>query len=223
MIHSLIYSHTDPMRKIEILLNKEGNIKEEWLLIDWRSSEAFAKKHVQRALNIPFGPAFMQWASLLVTKKLKVVLVGEDKEIEQKVIKAWHLARGAETLHTLLLNKESFLILPSNCCPFISIKEVKEKIEENCKSFTLLDIRSKEEWKEGHIQQATSLPLNDKSVDELNKQLDLLPKEHVIAVICRSGYRSSIGASLLKKLGFPLVYNVQGGMQQWIDQDLPLV
>ena len=41
------------------------------------------------------------------------------------------------------------------------------------------------------------------------------------AVICASGYRSSIGASVLERLGFTELYNVTGGTQAWLVSGLP--
>jgi len=40
-------------------------------------------------------------------------------------------------------------------------------------------------------------------------------------VICQSGYRSSLGASILENAGFQNVYNVTGGTSAWTEADLP--
>jgi 3-mercaptopyruvate sulfurtransferase SseA len=43
-----------------------------------------------------------------------------------------------------------------------------------------------------------------------------------VAVLCGSGYRSSIGASLLQQRGFREVWNVLGGMTAWREAGLPI-
>ena len=43
-----------------------------------------------------------------------------------------------------------------------------------------------------------------------------------VAVHCKSGYRSSIGTSLLKRAGFPEVMNVIGGFDAWRACDFPV-
>jgi hydroxyacylglutathione hydrolase len=48
-----------------------------------------------------------------------------------------------------------------------------------------------------------------------------LPREAPLAIICGSGYRSSIAASLLQVAGFPRVQNVMGGMGAYLETRLP--
>lgn len=66
----------------------------------------------------------------------------------------------------------------------------------------LLDVRTKEEYKQGHINNSINIPL-----DSLNSNLSKLDKDTVIIAVCQSGMRSSSAVSLLKKSGFGEVYN----------------
>lgn len=66
----------------------------------------------------------------------------------------------------------------------------------------LLDVRTKEEYKQGHINNSINIPL-----DSLNSSLSKLEKDAVIIAVCQSGMRSSNAVSLLKKSGFSEVYN----------------
>ena len=72
---------------------------------------------------------------------------------------------------------------------------------------TVLDVRTAPEWEKHHIEGARHLPLPD-----LPKQIATLDKDAALAVICGSGYRSSIAASMLQAAGFSRVQNVTGGM-----------
>jgi hydroxyacylglutathione hydrolase len=82
----------------------------------------------------------------------------------------------------------------------------------------LLDVRRQPEWQAGHIEAATWLPL-----DNLKNSLPEIDRETPIAVVCRSGYRSLIAASLLKRAGFENVTNVAGGFVAWEKAQLPVV
>lgn len=66
----------------------------------------------------------------------------------------------------------------------------------------LLDVRTKDEYKQGHINSSINIPL-----DGLNSNLSKLDKDAVIIAVCQSGMRSSSAVSLLKKSGFGEVYN----------------
>ncbi len=92
----------------------------------------------------------------------------------------------------------------------ITVDEAKELIESG-KAF-LLDVRTPAEYKEVHIKGAYLIPLN-----ELEDRLDELPKDKPILVYCRTGHRSIIAAEILVKNGFSQVYNMKGGIYEWIE------
>jgi rhodanese-related sulfurtransferase len=80
----------------------------------------------------------------------------------------------------------------------------------------LLDVRTAGEYEAEHIDGALHLPL-----PSLLRRLMELPRESPLAVICGSGYRSSIAASLLRAAGFSRVQNVMGGMGAYLETQLP--
>jgi rhodanese-related sulfurtransferase len=74
-----------------------------------------------------------------------------------------------------------------------------------------VDVRRSGEHVAGHARGSINLPL-----DRLAKEVDRLDPEKPTYVICQSGYRSSIGTSILENAGFRSVYNVAGGTAAWI-------
>ena len=76
----------------------------------------------------------------------------------------------------------------------------------------MLDVRTPNEWKNKHIDGATHVPLST-----FAKQVPALPKDRKIAVICGSGYRSSIAGSILQARGYESVQNVTGGMEAYVE------
>jgi rhodanese-related sulfurtransferase len=84
----------------------------------------------------------------------------------------------------------------------------------------LLDVREPYEYQEAHVPGSVLVPLGQlKSRLQEIRALGSKP----VAIICRSGRRSSIAAELLAQAGWTNVYNVQGGMIAWENAALPVV
>ena len=92
----------------------------------------------------------------------------------------------------------------------ISYEELQAKMAKKDK-FVLLDVRTPEEFAEGHIAGAVLLPYDQ--VEQ--KAAGMLPeKEKPIIVYCRSGRRSAIAADALRGLGYKDVKDF-GGISRW--------
>jgi len=72
---------------------------------------------------------------------------------------------------------------------------------------TVIDVRSKAEYQQGHIRGSVNIPLNN-----LSNHISKLNKEKPVITCCASGMRSATAKSLLKSNGFRLVYNGGGWM-----------
>ncbi|MFN5208515.1 MAG: rhodanese-like domain-containing protein [Bacteroidota bacterium] len=83
----------------------------------------------------------------------------------------------------------------------------------------LLDVRSPEEYAEGHLKNARNINWNDDGFKNTCKQLD---KKKTVFVYCLKGGRSASAADYLRKSGFTNVYELQGGIEAWEKEKLPL-
>lgn len=92
----------------------------------------------------------------------------------------------------------------------ISAKEAKDMMEKG-EYGVILDVRTLEEYKEGHIEGSTLLP--DNEIKE-KAEITLYDKEEVILVYCRSGRRSEAAAKELIEMGYTNVYDF-GGITSW--------
>ncbi len=103
----------------------------------------------------------------------------------------------------------------------ISPEKAHTLIQEhkNDPNFVILDIRTPQEFESGHIAGAINI---DFYAPDFPQQLDKLDKNKVYVVYCRSGNRSSKTIPLMKKLGFKMVYEIQGGIKNWAARGLPL-
>lgn len=79
------------------------------------------------------------------------------------------------------------------------------------KSIKLIDVRTPQEFKEGHIAQSVNLPMD---VLESKLAKSLPDKDAKIFVVCYSGSRASTAVSSMKKLGYTHVFNI-GGVATW--------
>jgi rhodanese-related sulfurtransferase len=75
---------------------------------------------------------------------------------------------------------------------------------------TLVDCRELYEWVAGHVDGAVHIPVNA----IMSGAGSDLPTDKPVAVICRTGNRSELGAMMLQARGYE-AYNVAGGMEAW--------
>lgn len=82
-------------------------------------------------------------------------------------------------------------------------------ILKNDKEAILLDVRSPQEYKEGHLEGSINIPLYDLSKKSENT---IKNKECTIIVYCQSGNRSKKAIDILSNKGYENLYNIKGGL-----------
>lgn len=85
-----------------------------------------------------------------------------------------------------------------------------EVLDSRSADAVLLDVREPEEYDEGHIPGAVSLPQADLAV-----RMDEIPRDRPVYLVCQSGSRSMRAAQFLKQMGYVDVQNVRGGTTAW--------
>ncbi len=92
----------------------------------------------------------------------------------------------------------------------ITPEEAKDRLDNEV-DIVLLDVRTREEYEEGHIEGAILIPL-DVLKDEVS---DIIKdKDTMVFVYCRRGNRSNTAAGILSDLGYLNVYDM-GGIIDW--------
>ena len=99
----------------------------------------------------------------------------------------------------------------------LTVKEYAKAIEDT--AIVRLDVRTAEEFAEGHI--AKTLNIDVLKNDFESKAVAMLPKNHIIAVNCRSGKRSKNAARILVKNGFKVI-ELDGGYNDWVKNRMPV-
>lgn len=92
----------------------------------------------------------------------------------------------------------------------ISQTEFKKGIQN--KDAQLIDVRSPEEFKSGHIKNAKNIDYNGAN---FKTQMAKLDKTKPVYVYCAAGGRSAKAAKVLTELGFKKVYDLKGGYGSW--------
>jgi hydroxyacylglutathione hydrolase len=188
------------------------------VVLDTRPPAQFGTGHVPASVHIGLSGQFASWAGALLPAGSSIVLVTED---EGQVGEArTRLARvGIESVTGFLGGGVAAWDAsgrPLGRTEQIGVDELSSRIAEG-KAGQVLDVRRPPEWRAGHIASAVHIPL-DKLASRAGKELD---RGRPVHIICASGYRSSIAASLLEQLGFARPTNVVGGMTAWLAAELP--
>lgn len=106
--------------------------------------------------------------------------------------------------------------MPAQRVPAIGVTELRQRLNANPKPF-LLDVREPWEYAQGHVAEATLIPLG-----ELEQRVGEVPRDQPVLVICHSGQRSHAAAGYLLHLGYRDVTNIDGGTGAWIERGYPV-
>ena len=99
----------------------------------------------------------------------------------------------------------------------VSAKEFETEIKTD--TTQLLDVRTPQEYAEGHIDGALNINVQSDDFKELAQRE--LSKDSTVLVYCRSGRRSLDAAEILTNLGYKVV-NLKGGIIEWKEDGLPV-
>ncbi|UKS56439.1 rhodanese-like domain-containing protein [Exiguobacterium acetylicum] len=100
------------------------------------------------------------------------------------------------------------MFAPTKGVKQVSTTELKPLLNDRKRFY--LDVRTPAEFKGNHIKGFKNIPLQT-----LNSQLNQIPKDKEVLVICQSGMRSKQAIKVLKKAGYTDVTEVRGGMNAW--------
>jgi hydroxyacylglutathione hydrolase len=193
---------------------------EGYVVVDLRDQLGFGAGHIPGAFGVGAGTNLSTWASWVVPYDRPLLLVarneGEARDAVRSLVRvglddvrgylqggidAW-IAAGLPLAQTTQWS-------PATLASRLSSPD----------GLHVLDVRSDTEWAEGHVPNARHIMGGDlpHRVDELRGL------GGTIAVMCGSGYRSTVAASVLERAGITNIVNVTGGMHAWKEARLPTV
>lgn len=185
------------------------------VVLDTRQPEAFAGGHVPGAVNVGLGSSFPTWAGTALPEGARTILVIDD---ESRLMEAvWGLLRIGYPRPVGYLRGGMFEWRtsgqPVEGLATASVQDVADRLRE----LHVLDVRQPDEWAAGHAPDAQFI-----TGAELPERIDEVPRDRTVLVVCGSGYRSGVIASLLLRDGREHVVNLLGGMTAWEAAGLPV-
>ncbi|WP_263352687.1 MBL fold metallo-hydrolase [Acidicapsa acidisoli] len=188
------------------------------VVVDTRPVTQFAAAHVPGSIHIALTGQYASWAARILGLGTTLILVGED--LEQVRESQLRLARvGIETVVGYLEDGIAGWVRSGNTLdsiPQVAAKDLEELLQQMPEQITVLDVRESAEAETGSIESPIHIPLG-----KLLSRTEKLDPEKLVVVYCRSGYRSSIATSLLRRVGFRKIANLIGGFDAWKAAGLP--
>lgn len=169
-------------------------------IIDTRSRDAFASRHLPNSLLATLNKSFNTVAGSFLTEEETIYLVVEEHQVREAVV----------DLIRIGLDNIAGFITPTDLQMYADQGEELSKIEvgtfetisekKDDQQYEVLDVRKASEYDEGHVEGALNF-----AHTRLLENLDKLPKDKTLLVHCQSGGRSSVSSALLAKHGYDVV------------------
>ena len=98
----------------------------------------------------------------------------------------------------------------------ISVAEAAEMHDD--KDVAFIDVRRPDEYAEGHIKNATFMP-----VDDVLARIEELPTDKKLLFICAAGVRSGLACEMAAAMGIDTekLYNIEDGTPSWLEGGYP--
>ncbi|MEQ6899943.1 rhodanese-like domain-containing protein [Nocardioides sp. YIM 152588] len=179
------------------------------VVIDARENTAFAAGHLAGAINVPVDGRMAETVGMVTDPDAKIVLMaadGEEGEAATRLVRiGFDGAIGyLDDVEGYLLSHESQVRRASRLTPDQLVRAQNEGPVQ------VVDIRGPGEIEAGMIAGALTIPLA-----ELRNRAGELDPHAPTVLYCAGGWRSSVGASLLRSEGFDDVSDILGGYSAW--------
>lgn len=201
-VDEVIKRSTKPLsvKEFEIIANETDA-----LILDVRHQTEFIKGFIPKSIFIGVDGSFAPWVGALIKDTTQPILLVCENGREEEVIT--RLSRvGFDNVIGYLNGSFNSWIKENKEIDTLNSVSVDVLEQEINKNAIVFDVRKPGEYKSGHIEIATSTPL-----DFLNTHITEFPKKDNFYIHCAGGYRSVIASSILKARGFHNVIDVAEG------------
>ena len=191
------------------------------LVVDVRTELEFDEAHVPGAVSATaLRAGFGSKLAWLAPPDGEVLIVGRDDE---EALRATALAAAVGVGGTLGYLDGGMTAwrqhgLEVQATARLPVPELHERWAADRDAIQVLDVRERGEWEAGHVPGSIHVPYHD-----LGAVPDGLDWNRPVAVICASGQRAAVGASLLQRHGMrDVVQVVDGGVPLWSRRGWPI-
>lgn len=205
-------------KALDISSFKEMMNQDDVMVLDVRDKTDFVKGFIPGSIFIGLDGSFAPWVGALVKDiNQKILLVcpeGKETETVMRLARVGydnaigHLKGGIETWI-----EASY---PIDRIETIDASDFVKVFMDNG-DVKVLDVRRPGEYASSHIANAQSFPL-----DFIHDNVDQLDNKSKVFMHCRSGYRSTVAASIIKSKGIDNIVNVQDTFDRFVELNIPV-
>jgi len=178
-------------REFEVAANET-----EAIILDVRNKTEFVEGFIPNSIFIGLDGSFAPWVGALVPDLMQPILIVAPKDREEETVK--RLARiGCDNSIGYLKGGIGAWKADGREVDAITTINVKslEEIYTVDNQIDILDVRKPGEWSGEHIAESQNFPL-----DFINQHMSEISRDKMYYMHCRSGYRSTVAASILKSV-----------------------
>lgn len=212
---ALISEQATPQAETIEQLN--GQLAHHARVVDTRSADDYAARHIPGTINIPFDDSFVTWAGWLLSSGRPFVLIASQTKIDhiQRELSLIGLEDIAGYLPIDIIDQWAEAGHPLEQLQKIDALSLSQRVEQF--NIPIIDVRGASEYATGHLEGATNIPLG-----YLERRLQEIPAHQEFVVHCQAGSRSAIAASILAAHGFHQHIDMVGGFAAWEKAGLPV-
>ncbi len=187
------------------------------LLVDVRTDFQFDDAHIPGAVsNTMLRSGFGTKLAWIANPEQEVVFVGRDDD-DGLMAARLAVAVGVRNLGGYLHGGMTSWRAEGRDVGRVERMDVEE-LHARDGSLQVLDVREQSEWRDGHIPDSVHVPYHD-----IHSMPDGIDPERPVAVVCASGQRGAVAASLLKAHGArEVIHVVDGGVPLWERLGFPI-
>jgi hydroxyacylglutathione hydrolase len=190
------------------------------VVVDLRQPAAFGRGFIPGTLNIPLTRKFVSYAGWLLPYDRDIYLLSDDAGEASFRAAASELSMIGMDRVAGWFDATAFAAWQASGAnladlPRVTPGELAAQIDQG--DVTVVDVRAESEFSEGRVPGSIVAPLS-----HLAERVRDVPREARVVLVCQSGTRSAIGASVLASMGFQSIANMPGGVVEWARAGLPL-
>jgi len=175
------------------------------LILDVRDKAEFVKGFIPNSIFIGLDGSFAPWVGALIADMQQPILIVAPARKNKETVKRLARVGYDNSIGYLKGGFEAWKKAGKEIDSIETIDANKfEDVYGQNKTIQILDVRKPSEWEGEHVENSQNFPL-----DFINKHMSEVNKETMYYMHCRSGYRSTVAASILKARGFENMVNVQ--------------
>jgi len=185
-------------------------------LLDTRDPAEFAAAHLKGSINIGLGGQYATWAGTILSRERPIVIIADPGRESESAVRLGRIGFD----HVVGFLKGGLQSIGSRADLTATTERVSAPVAAERLAHgeaILIDVRAPGEREQKRVAGSVALPLN-----HLVDRAAELPRDRPLLIHCAGGYRSSIAASLLQRLGFARISEMAGGLAAWEAAKLPL-